>query len=174
MLDHESYLREFLGAHRWLAAYLRAAVCDTHVAEDLLQSVAQVLWQKVSEYDPARPFTPLALGVARLEVIKWRRQAARSREVISEEAMQLLAETAAEEAAAVDQRQHFLAECLKGLAGTARRVLELKYADELKVAEIAARLQKSPAAVEMVLVRSRRGLRACIERKMALATRPTA
>jgi DNA-directed RNA polymerase specialized sigma24 family protein len=64
-----------------------------------------------------------------------------------------------------------LDECLKHLGGTARRVLELKYENSHKIAEIAQRLGKSVPAIEMILVRSRRGLRECIERKISQAAR---
>jgi DNA-directed RNA polymerase specialized sigma24 family protein len=48
-------------------------------------------------------------------------------------------------------------------------VLQLKYAQGQKIAEISAGMEKSVAAVEMMLVRSRRSLRACVERKMSQA-----
>ena len=169
MQERQLFLQGFLREERWLAAYLLSATGDVHSAEDLLQGVARILWEKWAEYDETRPFGAWALGVARLEVLKWRQQAARSREVVSEDAMLLLSEAAAQDAGQIDQRYYFLAECLKALGATAGRVLELKYAQGRKIAEISACLEKSVPAVEMVLVRSRRKLRACIERKMSRA-----
>jgi RNA polymerase sigma-70 factor (ECF subfamily) len=169
MLDRQLFLQGFLRQERLLAAYLLSATGDLHAAEDLLQGVARILWEKLAEYDESRPFGAWALGIARLEVLKWRQQAARSREVVSEDAMRLLAETASEDAGQLDERYYFLAECLKALGATARRVLELKYAQGRKIADISACLEKSVPAVEMILVRSRRSLRACVERKMSQA-----
>ena len=167
MLGEQAFLAEFLRVERLLAAHLRSATGDVHAAEDLLQAVASILWEKRTEYDVSRPFGAWALGVAHLEVLKWRQRVARSREVLSEDAMRLLSETAARQAGEVDERYYFLADCLQSLGDIARRVLQMKYAEGRRIREIADRLAKSVAAVEMILVRSRRDLRECIERKMA-------
>lgn len=169
MLKHQEFVSQFLREERFLAAYLLSATGDIHAAEDLLQNVARVLWEKLSEYDESRPFGAWATGVAQLEVLKWRQRVARLRETISAEAMQLLGETAVEHAADVNEQYYFLAECLQALGGSARAVLEMKYGQDCKIRDIARRLEKTIASVEMILVRSRRALRECIERKAARA-----
>ena len=169
MLGHQDFVREFLHEQRRLAAYLLSATGDVHSTEDLLQTVARILWEKLADYDEARPFGAWATGVAQLEVLKWRQQAARSREVLSEDSMRLLSETAARYGEEVNQRYYFLADCLKVLGASARGVLQMKYAQGCRICEIAERLKKSTPAVEMLLVRSRRALRDCIQRKMAHA-----
>jgi RNA polymerase sigma-70 factor, ECF subfamily len=173
MLGEQGFLAEFLRVERLLVAHLMSATGDIHAAEDLLQAVASILWEKRAEYDATRPFGAWALGVAHLEALKWRQRMARSREVLSEEAMRLLSETAAQQADEADERYHFLAECLRNLGADARRLLELKYRDGRRIREIAEGLAKSVAAVEMLLARSRRGLRDCIERKLAQSARGT-
>jgi len=165
--NHEEFLRRFLGEERLLRAFLYSATGSAEAAEDLLQTVATTLWAKWDEFDAGRPFRPWALGMARLEVLKWRQRLARSKEVLSEEAVALLAETTAEVAPEADVRQRFLAECLKALKGVPRLAMELKYGEELRIAEIAERLGRSVGAVEMMLVRSRRALRDCMERRAA-------
>ena len=167
MLEHQDFVSQFLREERFLAAYLLSATGDVHAAEDLLQNVARVLWEKLTEYDESRPFGAWATGVAHLEVLKWRQRVARLRETFSEEAMQLLAETAAEHAVEVNEQYYFLADCLQALGGSARAILEMKYAQDCKIRDIARRLQRSVASIEMILVRSRRALRECIERKIA-------
>jgi RNA polymerase sigma-70 factor (ECF subfamily) len=171
VVEDQDFLQRFLREERQIAAYLLSATGDIHVAEDLLQSVARILLEKWGDYDESRPFGAWACGIARLEILKWRQQAARSREVLSEESLRLLSETAAEHGEEIDQRRFFLTECLEKLGHTARRVLQLKYESGSKIAEIAERLKKSVPAVEMTLVRSRRCLRECIERKMSQAAR---
>ena len=174
MLGEQAFLAEFLRVERLLAAHLRSATGDMHAAEDLLQAVAGVLWEKRADFDTSRPFAAWAVGVAQLEVLKWRQRAARSREVLSEDALHLLAEVANEHEGEADDRYFFLAECLQGLTDMARRVLQMKYAGGLKIRDIASGLARSVAAVEMMLVRSRRELRECIERKMAQSARENA
>ena len=87
MSREQGFLAEFLRVERLLAAHLVSATGDVHAAEDLLQAVASILWEKRAEYDVSRPFAAWALGVANLEVLKWRQRAARSREALSEDSM---------------------------------------------------------------------------------------
>jgi RNA polymerase sigma-70 factor (ECF subfamily) len=166
-LKEQEFLAEFLHVERSLAAYLLSATGDVHAADDLLQVVATVLWEKRGQYDVSRPYRAWAMGIARLEVLKWRQRTARSREVLSEESMRLLSETAVQNASAIDERYFLLAECVKSLGGKARKVLQMKYVEGRKIREIADRLAKSVAAIEMTLVRSRRDLRDCVERKLS-------
>jgi RNA polymerase sigma-70 factor (ECF subfamily) len=149
-----------------LRSFLLAATGSVHESDDLFQSVARVLWEKFAEYDAERAFRAWALGVARLEVLKWRQSKARSREVLSEEAISQVAAAAGDGGEWADGLSEFLRTCLAQLKSTARRVMELKYGESLPIREIAARVGKSVSAVEMILVRSRRALRDCVERQI--------
>ena len=167
--DHRLFLKLFLPAEAVLKAYLLSATGDMRTADDLLQEVSSVLWEKFDRYDPSRPFRPWALGVARLEVLKWRQGLARNREVLSTEAVEALMDTAAEHAGEVDERLVHLRDCVKAVSGTTRRMLQLRYWKVLGVPQVAEQLGKSAAAIEMALVRARRSLRKCVEGKLARA-----
>ena len=163
---HRSFLRQFLPNEGLLRAYLRAATRDPNEAEDLLQEVSAVLWDKFDSYDETRPFRAWALGVARLQVLKWRQKAARSREVLSDEALDLLENAALAAAEAAEERRAHLRDCVALLPAHLKDVVRLRYLEELPVSELAARIRKSAAAVEMILVRTRRALRECVDRKL--------
>ena len=166
-VDHRRFLRHFLPAESVLKAYLLAATGDMHAADDLLQEVSSVLWEKFGQYDEQRPFRPWALGVARLEVLKWRQRLARSRETLSAETVGVLADAAAEHGGEIDERLVHLRQCVEGLKERTREVLRLRYWRALPIRQVAERLGKSVAAIEMTLVRARRGLRRCVEKKLA-------
>ncbi len=167
--NQREFLKCFLQEESLLRAYLYGATGKAAVAEELLQIIAGSLWEKWEQYDSGRPFRPWALGMARLEVLKWRQQLARSKEVLSPEALEQLAEAASEYAPELDRRYHFLRECLERLQTRSRGVLQMKYGEGLKSWEIGERVGKRVEAVEMILVRTRRILRDCIERKSAKA-----
>ena len=160
-------MKHFLAAEAVLKAYLLSASGDMNAADELLGEVSSVLWEKFDSYDPDRPFRPWALGVARLEVLKWRQSLARKREVLSPEAIDALADTAGEFAAELDDRLIHLRSCLEAVSASTRRVLRLRYWRRLRVSQIAEQVGKSTAAIEMTLVRARRGLRNCVEGKLA-------
>ena len=168
-IDHRLFLEHFLPAEAVLKAYLLSATGDMRAADDLLQEVSSVLWERFDRYDQSRPFRPWALGIARLEVLKWRQRLAREREVLSPEVVEALMDTAADHAAEADERLVHLRRCVESLGKAARRMLRLRYWRMLRVEQIAEHLGKTRAAIEMALVRARRRLRTCVERKLAKA-----
>jgi RNA polymerase sigma-70 factor, ECF subfamily len=168
-MNHRLFLKNFLQEESVLKAYLLAATGNTHAADDLLQEVSSVLWEKFSQYDDDRPFRNWALGIARMETLKWRQRLARSRETLSPAILETLADTADECAGELDDRAIHLRQCVAGLKEKTRRVLRLRYWEALSIRQVADKLGKSVASIEMVLVRTRRQLRQCVERKLARA-----
>ena len=164
--DQQEFLKRFLGVQHVLKAYLLSSCGDWNQAEDLLQEVSVVLLREFARYDRGRPFRAWALGIARLEVLKARQRLARRREVLSEEAMQVLAETAAECAEEVDSRRRHLQACVEKLDGDARDLMRMRYARALSIALVADQLGKSVGAVTMKLSRIRQALRACVDRRL--------
>ena len=62
---HLVFTRLFVAAQPGLHGFLMALVHDAHAADDLLQDLAERLWRKFDQYDPARPFIAWAIGFAR-------------------------------------------------------------------------------------------------------------
>jgi len=165
-VDHRRFLKKFIPLQATLRGYLLAATRDIHEADDLLQEISSTLWEKFDKYDEARPFFSWAVGIAHLEVAKWRQRRARSREVISETTLDLLAQTAAQVAPDVEAQSLYVEGCLEWLKGVARQVVEMRYGQQLPILKIAEAVSKNVAAVEMILVRARRVLQECIDRKL--------
>ncbi len=170
-MDQRRFLSFFLEHQGLLKAYVLVATHNPSDADDLLQEVAGVLWEKFEQYDAGRPFRAWALGVARMEVLKWRQRRARSREVLSEEALEAMADTADELAEEAAARRSHLRTCLEKLAERASAVMRMRYRDSHAIAAIAERMKQSVASVEMILVRARRALRECIDRRMVRESR---
>jgi RNA polymerase sigma-70 factor (ECF subfamily) len=165
--NHRLFMGYFLKSAPAIKAFLLSAVRDPHDADDLFQEVSSVLWEKFSSFKVDSSFAGWALGVARLEVLVWRRKQAQTHKQLSEEALKGLA-VAAEETAEWDQeRRGHLQECIRKLPANVNRVIRLRYEDSMNIDSIAARLRKSIPAIEMILVRARRMLRDCIVRHQA-------
>ena len=167
--DTERLLKHFVEEDAVLRAYVYAATRSYADADDVLQDVWRTLTVKIDQYDDTRQFRPWAMGVARLQVLKWRQQKGRNREVVSNEVLDLLATTAAEHAEDIDVRLSFLETCLGKLTVTCRNIMEMKYLQGLRIADIATQMNRNVAAIEMTLVRTRRALRECIDQQMQKA-----
>ena len=59
-----------------------------------------------------------------------------------------------------------LTRCLDSVGGKVREVLGLRYQEALARAEIARRLELTESGVNSILVRARKQLRACVERRL--------
>jgi RNA polymerase sigma-70 factor (ECF subfamily) len=148
-----------------LRAFVRAATGGHREAEDLIQEIWVVVCTKIDSFDTSRPFRPWLMGIARLEVLKWRQSLARSREVLDPEVIEKLADTALETGASLDQRREALAECVRRLSEQGRKLLGLRYVEGLSNRAIAERQRRQVGAVEVALSRTRQALRKCIDLK---------
>jgi len=165
---HRRFLNQFLAHQNLLRAYLLAATGSYADAEDLLQDVSNVLWEKFDTFDAGRaPFRAWALGIARVAVLDWRRRQARGVRLLSPEAVDAITEAAAALGDAPDGYAAHLRDCVGKLSTDWRRLVHLAYLDALPLAQVAETLGRSVAAVEMALVRARRALKECVERQIA-------
>jgi RNA polymerase sigma-70 factor (ECF subfamily) len=165
--DKDGFLKHFLAVQDMLKSYLYVATRDSNEADDLFQEVSAVLWEKFGEYDPSRPFKAWAMGIAHIQVLRWRRTSARSRLVLSAELLEAVSDTTVSLSGELDHRRSHIRACLERFGSSARRLFDLRYSESLRVSEIAARLKKTTRAVEMMLVRARQALRSCVDRKLA-------
>jgi len=161
-------LRHVISEDAIVRAYVYSATRGHRDTEDVIQKVWQVVCLKIGEYDTSRSFRAWVLGITRLQILKWRQAQARSREIIlAPDVLDLLADTAETAREELSLRSQYLKECLSRMPLNGRRLLQMRYFEELRIAAIAEDLKRSVAAIEMALVRLRRALRACIEEKLA-------
>ncbi|MGD9635546.1 MAG: sigma-70 family RNA polymerase sigma factor [Pirellulales bacterium] len=150
-----------------ISAFLTANVLDAHHAEDLVQEVAQVVAEKFDEYDRGRSFTSWALGIARNRLLKYYRARSRDRLVLSEAALTQLGTALERVEFEAEDRRIALRTCLERIEGRRRRVLEMRYGENVKVGEIARKLGMSSDGVSVMLHRIRSALHGCIDKQMS-------
>ncbi len=163
---HEQFTRLWTTAQPAVASCLGALLPDFRDAQDVLQNVAVACLRKFNTYDSKRPFIAWAMGIARLEALHARRTLARGRLVFHDELLEQIAVASEEIAPELDRRSAALRECLKRVPGRAAQLLELRYGESLKPADIADRLPMAVLAVRVALSRVRAALRECIERRL--------
>jgi RNA polymerase sigma-70 factor (ECF subfamily) len=159
----EELVREHQGALRGYLAFLG---CPRAQVDDLVQDVfLSVLAAGFEDRGPASTAAYLRV-VARhlyLKVLRRERRAPSLEEL-----------EAAEHAWARYERddggegyQDALRACLERIEGRAREVLRLRYEGGLAQAEIGERVGLAESGVHAILVRAKKRLRACIERRLA-------
>jgi len=165
--DVEELAQYWTAAQRAVSAFLRAMVQSSHNRDDLLQQVAVVVVRKFSQYDRAQPFTAWAIGIAKQEVLAYRRRRKTDRHIFDDAMVERIA---------LDY-QHYLPEgtfklrdalesCLEKLQGRSRKAIDFHYTHGMKSSQIAPQLGLGDGAVRMLLSRTRDALRVCIEQQL--------
>lgn len=167
-MENRRFLKHFAGVQGRIRAYFLTVTGSIADAEDLFQETACLLWEKFDQYDDAREFLPWTFGFARRVALRWRRRRQRSRILLSGESIEVFADRAVTlEQLGTDENMITLENCLNGLRDKARNLIQLRYGDGMRIKAIAERLKRSVGAVEVTLVRIRRVLRDCVEKKLA-------
>jgi RNA polymerase sigma-70 factor (ECF subfamily) len=169
----EQFAALWTAAQPTIAGFVRMLIQDYQQADEVLQRVAVTLVRKFDQYDQSRSFTAWAIGVAKFEVLYFRRERATDRHLFGDEIVDQIAsryEVVAEES---DTIRDALRYCLEQLKGRSQDVIDLRYRRGMKSDAIAEEMSLSSGAVRMLLCRVRETLRSCIERRVALSDRPS-
>jgi RNA polymerase sigma-70 factor (ECF subfamily) len=161
----EQFVALWTAAQPTISAFIRTLIPQYQQADEVLQRVAVTLVRKFDQYDPARPFGAWAIGVAKYEVLYYRRERATDRHLFGDALVDQLASRYELFAEEVDPVRDALQRCLEELKGRSKRVIELRYRRGLRSNAIAEEMALSAGAVRMLLCRVREKLRYCIERR---------
>lgn len=150
-----------------LRAWLRLQVGGGADVDDLAQDVAVGLWEAAAAYDHQRPFAAWMIGFARNHVLRWRDRRARDRRLlpIDEDAHRSLTD-AAVDLPTGDQFRGALDLCLGDIDAGGADLLRWRFADDLRLEDIAVRARISVATACRRLARLLRLLEECVRRRV--------
>lgn len=163
----EAFAQYWIEAEPSISAYVFASVAGFHDAEDIVQRIAQELARRFDEYDSERPFAGWALWIAKSRVIDFYRLQGRNRVVFSDDVLEKLATTIAEQETGRNERREALEACLDELPFRSRRLLDMRYVEDLSSAQVAEETSSTSGSVRVLLSRVRSALATCIERRIA-------
>lgn len=164
---HDRFLRHFLANEPGLRVFVRSLLFSQEEEREVMQEVAVVLWRK---FDPAMDdaaFTRWAFGVARMEVLSFRRDRARDRLSFGDEVFELLAQTATDHAETLEAERRVLEICLSKLPREQRHLVRSAYAPGVRIDLLAARLGRTAMSLYKSLHRIRLTLMECTRRELA-------
>jgi RNA polymerase sigma-70 factor (ECF subfamily) len=149
-----------------VAAFLRAGVHRMHDAQDLLQDVAVEVTREFASYDRRRPFNAWALGIARNKLREYYRETAMDRRVLNDVAMARFKEALEEVGRESGEIGEALHRCMDRVDPRARKLLEMRYVEDLTYPQIAGRTSATATAVKVALHRLRGALMRCVEERI--------
>ncbi len=162
------FMTQITRSQRHLHAFILSMVWNAADADDVLQETNLVLWEKVAEFDSARPFLPWAMRFAQLQALAWlkRRRRQQERVVFDDDLSRLLADEAARDELALEDRRQALAVCLQKLTAEQRDLIARRYEPDGSVSAMAEASGTTPKALSDRLRRIRHALLQCIQRTL--------
>jgi len=166
MADRDTIFRLLMQHEGEIRAFVGSMLRDRALSDDVFQEVALALWEQADRYDASRPFGPWARGIAANKVRERRRRARRFPLAFSPETIEAVAQGFTRTEAGARRELDALEECFERLPERARRLLALRYEDDLSAGEIARRTGRTLAAIYQALSRARAALEDCIRRRL--------
>jgi RNA polymerase sigma-70 factor (ECF subfamily) len=163
---HRLFLRSFTAHEPAIRAHVRRLVPARADADDVMQEVSVVLWEKFDTFREGADFRAWAFGVARYEVLAWLRDRGRDRLVLDEEVIAKIAlETTADEPH-LDRQREALEHCMKKVPDDQRDLLMKAYQPDSRIQDVAQASGRTVAGFYQWLHRIRKTLLECIRRAL--------
>ncbi len=163
----DQFLRLYAEHEPSLHGFVRSLVPTRDDAREVMQEVAVALWRKFGDLGHPAEFRKWAFGVARMEVMAWRRDRGRDRHLFGEDAMAIIAGHSEEKSHQLDAQHEALEECLGKLAADQRSLVCSAYAPGIRIDQLAARQGRSAMALYKTLHRIRLALVECTRAALA-------
>jgi RNA polymerase sigma-70 factor (ECF subfamily) len=158
------FLELFLAHRDGLYAFIRVMVRDPDIAEDMLQEVSLVLWEKLDNFREGTSFAAWSRQIALNKIRNERRKLAKAPLPLSEDASAaaLQAFDSMDTESGDEEWTKALRSCLGRLSSSVRTLLEMRYFEQQGLGEIAERLGRTAAGVNSALCKARKFLESCV------------
>ncbi|RBP37362.1 RNA polymerase sigma-70 factor (ECF subfamily) [Roseimicrobium gellanilyticum] len=164
---HHRFLRAFTAQEPVIRAYVRRLLPTRADADDVMQEVSVVLWDKFDSFQADGDFRSWAFGVARYEVLAWLRDKGRDKLVLDETVVTKLADESAEREPHLERQREALEACMQKVPADQRILLMQAYQPQARMQEVAEASGRTSAGFYQWLHRMRRMLMDCIRRALA-------
>lgn len=149
-----------------LRTFVRSLVPSWHDADEIMQEVALVAWQKFGDFELGTSFIKWTCVIARFKALAYRRKFARERLAFSEALMEVMADESARESEQRKREYDALEGCLEKLPEKQKKWITLAHTPGVSSKELAAEIGMKPGAFYMRLNRIRGTLLTCINRSL--------
>ncbi|MFT7641931.1 MAG: RNA polymerase sigma-70 factor (ECF subfamily) [Pirellulaceae bacterium] len=161
--QHEIFRQEWVRWQPRIYAYIRTLIFNRSDAEDLLQEVAEVLWQKIDQFEPGTRFDQWAFAVARNRTLSFQRKMGRERVKFTDSLDEVLSAEAVAMATDGNDLASSLESCVAKLSTDQRELLSQRYQPDATNRSVARAVGKSESAISRTMNAIYGLLMSCIE-----------
>lgn len=165
--DHSTEFLQLLAAHdRALSLYVYGLVSHQADADDILQETKMIMWRCFSQFKIGTNFIAWARKIAFHQILSYRRKKKKAHLPLSDEMLDHVGEKIAELTDHEQLRKSALQSCLNNLKNEHRKLMLMRYDEEMEVEDIAFATDTTPGAVYRALSRLRLSLLDCISNRL--------
>lgn len=166
-IDRDVAIRRLAAHHSDLVSFIVICCRDYHLAEDIYQDVLVEAVQHDGAFESEEHLMRWARKIARNRVIDVSRKG-RQRTVVDASVLDMV-EAEWDRSPATDEGDmvELLRACLAELTEPVRKLIELRYRENLSGQELAERLGRPRASIYTTVCRAHRALAECIRRRIA-------
>ena len=147
-----------------VVSYIRARVGDNYTAEDIASDVFFKCYNNIDRYDPSKAAVSTWVFTITNNTLKNYYRDRKPHASIDEmEGFDVPYEDDFDEAIRLEEIRKYLDEALASLDETKRRIIDMRYYDEMKTADIAEELGLSNSNVRVILTRTLKQLNVSVQ-----------
>ncbi|WP_437185330.1 sigma-70 family RNA polymerase sigma factor [Planctomicrobium sp. SH668] len=164
--QHKTFLRLFTANEAAIRAYVRRLVPLRSDADDIMQDVAVVLWEKFDEFRLDCEFRVWAFQIAKFKVLSWIRDQRRGRVVLANDVVELIAKDGQQFDQQLQQKRDALGICFEKIPSHDREILSRAYQPDAVIQQVAIESGRTVSGFYQWLYRMRLLLQECVQREL--------
>lgn len=161
------FMRLFVQYQRRIHGFITTLLPNPADAEDVLQETSITAWQKFGDYQPGTDFVRWVCTIARLKVLKFRREQKPGRLLFSDALLEDLADLQIRQTDTWETWNQALADCLAKLRPTDRQLVLWCSRSDTTVRQVASQVGRPENTVYKAIGRIRSGLFDCVRRAVS-------
>lgn len=143
-------------------AYILCMVRNYHDADDIFQNAVKIMFEKYEESLPIKNFVAWGIQIAHFKILDHRKKKANSCTTYDNQLFEQILSVVREPQQYSDGRLEKLRKCLKQLKPRSKKLIELRYYQDLKPKQIASLMGMSIVNVYKVMSRIHGQLLHCV------------
>jgi RNA polymerase sigma-70 factor (ECF subfamily) len=161
----ETFICLLTANHKRIYGFIRAIVPHLSDADDIMQETVMTMWRRFSEFQPGTNFAAWGIAVAKFRIQKFRSRSG-GRMVFSDEALEQVLSQYTVAMRDLDARIEALEQCLAQLKERDRRMVRMRYEQNLRADSMAEHVGLSTHAIYKAMARIHSMLLRCMRRRI--------
>lgn len=163
---HKRFFEHFLNAQPRIYGFLFVMIHNRADVEDVLQETVTSMWENFDKYQDGTDFSAWAITIARNKAINFIKKNSRARSQFSEDVYNMIVEHEVQDRTGYKEHAEALEKCRRKLNELDRKILSLRYKEEISMNKIAQTLGRSTTGIYHTMARIHTLLQECIRRTL--------